>query len=47
VQKVDRPTKPYGEIKEMLGDASTAWKKLVSYIRFHYEMDENWAEPGD
>jgi len=41
---MDRPTKPYNEVKAMLGDASTAWEKLIGYIRFHYEMDENWAE---
>ena len=41
---MDRPTKPYKEVKEMLGDASVAWEKLVGNIRFHYEMDENWAE---
>ena len=41
---MDRPTKPYNEVKTMLGDASAAWENLVGYIRFHYEMDENWAE---
>jgi len=28
----------------MLGDASVAWEKLIGYVRFHYEMDENWVE---
>ena len=41
---MDRPTKPYEEVKAMLGDSSAAWEKLIGYIRFHYEMDENWAE---
>jgi hypothetical protein len=41
---MDRPTKAYSEVKAMLGQASTAWEKLVGYVRFHYEMDENWAE---
>ena len=41
---MDRPTKPYNEVKAMLGDASAAWEYLVGYIRYHYEMDENWAE---
>ncbi|MCL2706934.1 MAG: DUF3788 domain-containing protein [Dehalococcoidia bacterium] len=41
---MDRPTKPYEEVKAMLGDASAAWEKLVGFIRFYYEMDENWAE---
>jgi len=41
---MDRPTKPYSEVKAMLGDASVAWEHLIGYIRFHYEMDEDWAE---
>ena len=41
---MDRPTKPYEEVKQMLGDVSAAWEKLIGFIRFHYEMDENWAE---
>ena len=41
---MDRPIKPYNEVKTMLGDASTAWEHLIGYIRYHYEMDENWAE---
>ena len=28
----------------MLGAASPAWEKLLSYIRYHYVMDEKWAE---
>ncbi|MCL2364996.1 MAG: DUF3788 domain-containing protein [Defluviitaleaceae bacterium] len=39
-----RPTKPYSEVKAMLGNASAAWEALVGYVRFYYEMDENWAE---
>jgi len=41
---MDRPTKPYSEVKAMLGDASEAWEKLIGYVRFNYEMDETWAE---
>ena len=41
---MERPIKPYNEVKAMLGGASAAWEKLVGYIRYHYEMDENWAE---
>jgi len=41
---MNRPTKPYVEVKTMLGTASVAFEKLIGYIRFHYEMDENWAE---
>ena len=41
---MDRPTKPYAEVNAMLGETSAAWEKLIGYIRFHYEMDENWAE---
>ena len=41
---MDRPIKPYNDVIALLGDASTAWEKLVGYIRFNYEMDENWAE---
>ena len=41
---MDRPTKPYEEVKAMLGSSSDTWEKLIGYIRFHYEMDENWAE---
>lgn len=42
--KMDRPIKPYGEVKEMLGASSIAWEKLVGHIRFYYEMDEDWRE---
>ena len=28
----------------MLGDTSAAWEKIIGYVRFYYEMDENWAE---
>jgi len=41
---MDRPTKPYNEVKALLGTSSAAFEKLIGYIRFHYEMDENWAE---
>ena len=41
---MDRPIKPYSEVKAMLGDTSTVYENLISYIRFHYEMDENWVE---
>ena len=41
---MDRPIKPYDEVKKMLGGASPAWEKLTGYIRFHYAMDEIWAE---
>ena len=41
---MNRPTKSYSEVKAMLGDASAEWEKLMGYIRFNYEMDENWAE---
>jgi len=41
---MDRPTKPYEQVKAMLGNASPAWEKLVGHIRFHYEIDEIWAE---
>ena len=39
-----RPTKPYTEVKALLGPAHTSWEKLVGYIRYHYEIDEIWAE---
>ena len=41
---MERPTKPYEEVRAMLGAASSAWEKLLGYIRYHYEMDEKWAE---
>jgi hypothetical protein len=41
---MNRPTKQYSEVKVMLGGASAAFEKLIGYIRYHYEMDENWAE---
>jgi hypothetical protein len=44
VSKVDRNIKPYGQVKEMLGSAASAWEKLVGHIRFYYVMDEKWAE---
>jgi len=41
---MDRPIKPYKQVKAMLGSASTAWENLVGHIRFYYAMDEVWAE---
>jgi hypothetical protein len=40
----ERLTKPYPEVKSLLGNASGAWEKLTGYIRYNYEIDENWAE---
>ena len=37
-------TKPYSEVEAKLGKASSAWEKLTGYIRFNYEMDEDWWE---
>jgi len=41
---MDRPIKPYAQVKTMLGSASTAWEKLLGHIRYHYIIDEKWAE---
>ena len=41
---MDNAIKPYEEVKMMLGSASTAWEKLVGYVRYHYIMDEKWEE---
>ena len=41
---MDRPIKPYEEVKAMLGGASSAWEKLMGYVRYHYLVDEKWAE---
>lgn len=41
---MDRPIKPYEQVKSMLGDSSPAWEKLTGYIRYHYIMDEKWDE---
>ncbi|MCL2247885.1 MAG: DUF3788 family protein [Oscillospiraceae bacterium] len=41
---VDRPVKPYEEVKAMLGGASSAWEKLTGQIRYHYMLDEKWDE---
>ena len=41
---MERPTKLYEEVSTMLGTASPAWEKLLGYIRYHYVMDEKWAE---
>lgn len=39
-----RPVKSYEQVKVMLGSASPAWEKLLGHIRYHYVMDEKWAE---
>lgn len=39
-----RPIKPYEQVKSMLGDTSAAWEKLLGYIRYHYIVEEKWAE---
>jgi len=41
---MDRPTKNYEQVSAMLGNASSAWEKLVGHIRYYYEIDEIWAE---
>jgi hypothetical protein len=41
---MNRPTKKYSEVKTILSGASVAFEKLIGYIRYYYEMDENWAE---
>ena len=41
---MERPIKPYIEVKKMLGTASPAWEKLIGHIRYHYLIDEKWAE---
>jgi hypothetical protein len=41
---MDRAIKPYGQVKTMLGSASSAWEKLVGHIRFFYVVDELWEE---
>ncbi|MCL2811249.1 MAG: DUF3788 domain-containing protein [Clostridia bacterium] len=41
---MDRAIKPYGQVKTMLGNARSAWEKLVAHIRFYYIMDELWEE---
>ena len=41
---MDRAIKSYEQVKEMLGNASPAWEKLVGHIRFFYVMDELWKE---
>ena len=41
---MDRAIKPYAQVKTMLGNASSAWEKLVGHIRFFYVMDELWEE---
>jgi len=43
-KKMERAIKPYGQVKAILGNASSAWEKLVGHIRFFYEMDEQWEE---
>jgi len=39
-----RPTKLYAEVKSMLGASIAPWEQLVGQIRYHYEIDEIWAE---
>jgi len=39
-----RPTKPYHEVKELLGTAAPAWEALLGDIRYHYMAEEKWAE---
>ena len=41
---MDRAVKPYEQVKAMLGNASSAWEKLVGYVRYYYIMDEQWVE---
>ena len=41
---MDVAIKPYEEVKTMLGGASTAWERLVGYVRYYYVMDEKWVE---
>ena len=41
---MNRATKPYSQVKVMLGKASLAWEKLAGHIRFYYIMDELWDE---
>ena len=41
---MENTIKPYEEVKEILGAASPSWEKLLSYIRYHYAMDEKWVE---
>jgi len=38
------PTKPYEQVKAILGDATAAFEKLTGQIRFHYMLDEKWDE---
>jgi len=44
MNKVLNATKPYNEVAAKVGKASSAWEKLAGYIRFYYEMDEDWQE---
>jgi len=44
MNKVLNATKPYNEVEAKLGKVSSAWEKLTGYIRFYYEMDEEWNE---
>ncbi len=42
---MNRPIKPYEQVKAMLGDAaSSSWEKLLGYIRYYYTVDEKWVE---
>jgi len=38
-------TKPYSEVEARIGKrASLAWEKLTAFIRYNYELDEDWRE---
>jgi len=41
---MNRAIKSYEQVKTMLGNASSAWEKLVGNVRYHYELDEKWDE---
>ena len=41
---MDKPVKPYEQVKAMLKSAAPAWEKLTGNIRYYYVMDELWEE---
>jgi hypothetical protein len=41
---MDRPIKPYEQVRAMLVNASSAWELLMGHIRYYYVIDEKWAE---
>ena len=41
---MDSTIKSYEQVKAMLGNARSAWEKLIGHIRFYYAMDEKWVE---